>query len=312
MLYTYHPKVTIVIPVYNGELYMKFAIDSALNQTYDNLEVMVINDGSKDATEKIAKEYEGKIRYIKKDNGGVSSVLNIAIREMTGEWLSWLSHDDVYYPEKIEQQIRFIDSQAKRLNINHESIVACCANDRIDTEGKRIIRPIKYGRNKEDGIDLLIDQIANYSIGGCCVLAHRDVYRALGGFNENNRTCSDAEMWYKMMLNGYTFLFEDEVLVHSRQHKEMVSVTKKELCISEGTILHKQIAEEILKIRHDNDTKKKLALALGKRGYSTVSNDLINQLTVGDKIIVKTSLLFSLIRQTCRGGLRAIYRKLFY
>ena len=65
-----NPKVSIVIPVYNGENYMKEAIDSALAQTYDNCEIIVVNDGSTDHTDMIAKSYGHKIRYFSKDNGG--------------------------------------------------------------------------------------------------------------------------------------------------------------------------------------------------------------------------------------------------
>ena len=77
-------KVTIVIPVYNGSNFMKVAIDSAIAQTYDNKEILVINDGSTDngETEKIALSYGNKIRYIKKENGGVATALNLAIKEM--------------------------------------------------------------------------------------------------------------------------------------------------------------------------------------------------------------------------------------
>ena len=100
-------KVTIVIPVYNGSNYMKDAIDSALAQTYKNLEVIVVNDGSNDdgKTKAIAESYGDKIRYFEKENGGVSTALNLAIEKMTGEYFSWLSHDDMYYPNKIEREM---------------------------------------------------------------------------------------------------------------------------------------------------------------------------------------------------------------
>ena len=98
------PKVSIIIPVYNGENYLAEAIESALAQSYDNLEVIVINDGSKDNTEKIALSYGKKIKYFHKSNGGVSSALNLGIEKMTGDYFSWLSHDDLYYENKIDKQ----------------------------------------------------------------------------------------------------------------------------------------------------------------------------------------------------------------
>jgi hypothetical protein len=101
------PKVSIIIPVYNGSNFLREAIDSALAQTYENIEILVINDGSKDngKTEEIALSYGEKIHYFSKENGGVSSALNMAIKEMTGEYFSWLSHDDLYYEDKVKRQI---------------------------------------------------------------------------------------------------------------------------------------------------------------------------------------------------------------
>ena len=103
---TFEPKVSIVIPVYNGANYLREAIDSALEQTYRNTEVIVVNDGSTDGgeTEDIAISYGDRIRYFTKENGGISTALNLGIQAMSGEYFSWLSHDDVYYPHKIEKQ----------------------------------------------------------------------------------------------------------------------------------------------------------------------------------------------------------------
>ena len=101
------PLVSIVIPVYNGGNFMREAIDSALAQTYENIEVIVVNDGSCDngETDRIARSYGDRIRYFLKENGGVSTALNIGIQNMRGEYFSWLSHDDAYHPGKIQQQI---------------------------------------------------------------------------------------------------------------------------------------------------------------------------------------------------------------
>ena len=88
------PLVSIIIPVYNGANYLREAIESALGQTYGNCEVLVINDGSNDhgETEREALKFGDRIRYFKKENGGVASALNLGIRKMRGEYFSWLSH----------------------------------------------------------------------------------------------------------------------------------------------------------------------------------------------------------------------------
>ena len=74
----FNPLVSIVIPVYNGEEYIEEAIESALNQTYKNIEIIVVNDGSIDNTQNIVKTYEDKILYYEKENGGVATALNLA------------------------------------------------------------------------------------------------------------------------------------------------------------------------------------------------------------------------------------------
>ena len=119
------PLVSIIIPVYNGSNYMREAIDSALAQTYPNIEIIVINDGSNDngATEKIALGYGEKITYIKKENGGVSSALNAGIEAMHGEYFSWLSHDDKYLPEKIETQVAVL------IQYQDDDIIALCISE---------------------------------------------------------------------------------------------------------------------------------------------------------------------------------------
>ena len=115
-------KVSIIIPVYNGSNFLRDAIDSALAQTYESTEVIVVNDGSNDngATARIARSYGKKIKYYEKPNGGVATALNYGIEKMTGDYFSWLSHDDMYEKKKIEEQIRFLSEYDPE-----KTIVAC-------------------------------------------------------------------------------------------------------------------------------------------------------------------------------------------
>src|SRR5262245_7173783 len=115
------PLVSIVIPVYNGSPYLREAINSALAQTYPNLEVIVVNDGSTDdgETARIACSYGKRIRYFAQDNGGVASALNRGLEKMQGEFFSWLSHDDMYTPDKIEKQVAAVQGSGQK------SVVYC-------------------------------------------------------------------------------------------------------------------------------------------------------------------------------------------
>ena len=101
------PMVSIIIPVYNGSNYLSEAIESALAQSYGSCEIIVVNDGSNDdgKTEAIALSYKNQIRYFYKENGGVASALNFAVKKMRGDYFSWLSHDDLYTPDKTDKEM---------------------------------------------------------------------------------------------------------------------------------------------------------------------------------------------------------------
>ena len=104
-------KVSIVIPVYNGSDYLDAAIQSALAQTWENCENIVVNDGSNDhgATASVAERYQDRITYYEKSNGGTATALNYGIERMKGTYFSWLSHDDLYLPNKLRNQMNLLD-----------------------------------------------------------------------------------------------------------------------------------------------------------------------------------------------------------
>lgn len=216
----FDPKVSIIIPVYMGPNYknhgyLREAIDSALAQTYKNIEVIVVNDGSNDGgkTEEIAKSYGDKIRYFSKENGGVSTALNLGIREMTGEYFSWLSHDDMYYREKIEKQVRYLETEQDK------QLVVFCAYDVID-ENSNLIRTPKINKKYLKNIYLTI---LSTSIDGCSLLIPSICFEKAGLFNETLRTTQDNEMWLRIARAGFKFAYIPETLIKGRIHSEQTS-----------------------------------------------------------------------------------------
>lgn len=107
-----NPIVSVILPVYNGERYLRFAVESVLNQTFQNYELIIIDDGSVDSTPSIVAEYGQRVRYVRQDNTGVAGAFNHGLRLATGRYISWLSHDDVFLSAKLEKQINVISQVA--------------------------------------------------------------------------------------------------------------------------------------------------------------------------------------------------------
>ncbi len=219
------------MPVYNGSDYLSEAIDSALGQTYPNTEVLVVNDGSNDGgkTEGILKSYGSRIRYINKPNGGVASALNVGICEMEGAYFSWLSHDDVYLPEKVEVQMEHA------LKTDYPTVYYSDF-ETIDEKGRSLavyalphlvpaaLRPFLMLAAKLHGGSLLIP---------------RQAFDEVGLFDESLRTTQDYDLWFKM---ADRFLFEHipKVLIRARLHKDQGTHRLKDHVVREINNLYRR------------------------------------------------------------------------
>lgn len=224
-------KVTIVIPVYNGSNFMKVAIDSAIAQTYDNKEILVINDGSTDngETEKIALSYGNKIRYIKKENGGVATALNLAIKEMKGDYLSWLSHDDIYKPYKIEKQIETIKKLEDKTTILFSNV------ELIDEKGEIFCTTNYSNLMTHEELCQGIYPVIKGTVNGCSMLISKKCFDKVGLFNENLKTSNDYEMWLRLFKEFKSYLIE-EPLIQYRIHKNQ-DTTKSPYTLKEANKL---------------------------------------------------------------------------
>jgi len=106
-----NPLVSVLLPVYNGSRYLREAVDSVLRQSYANFELIVINDGSTDATHEVMSSYsDPRIRYIRQENCGLSATLNRAISLARGPYLARQDSDDFSYPERLERQVAFLEA----------------------------------------------------------------------------------------------------------------------------------------------------------------------------------------------------------
>lgn len=225
------PKVSIVIPAYYAANYLAEAIDSALAQTYSDIEIIVVNDGSRDdgETERIALSYGDKIRYVRKENGGSSSALNAGIACMTGEWFSWLSHDDLYAPNKIQRQIEYLATlDVEPTDLSKQVVFSSV--EWIDGNGG-VLRPFreKAERRLSERVasfphnGYLIAEPTVFNFYGCSCLIHKSVFEAIGGFCEQLRLINDMDMWYRLYKAGYRVHYIPEPLAKGRIHGKQIS-----------------------------------------------------------------------------------------
>ncbi len=212
------PLASIIIPVFNGENYLREAIDSAVAQTYKNVEIIVVDDGSVDATAEIARSYGSKIRYFYQNNGGQSAALNTGIREMHGSFFNWLSHDDVFCATKIEQQMEML----RQYNYDKKYFVYS-DYELIDSTGTHISWITHKEMNEKNFVFGLLD---GGSINGCTVMIHKQSLMEQGLFNTERPHTSDIELFVKLGLNNIPIRVE-QPLVKSRAHQQQASITRR-------------------------------------------------------------------------------------
>lgn len=233
----FHPKISIVIPVYNGENYLKEAIDSALNQTYENIEVIVVNDGSKDKTSEICKSYGNKIKYYEKENGGVSSALNLAIDKMSGDYFSWLSHDDIYLNNKIETQVKYLNKcQNKNVILYSDYLL-------MNSIGKEFNKPIIF--NDKELKEKKHYALLRGAVNGITLLIPKIVFQECGKFNETLRCTQDYDLWWRI-LKKYDFIHLTDLITKTRIHDKQDTFQNPNTLI-EGNKLWINMLEDISK-----------------------------------------------------------------
>lgn len=189
----FNPKVTIIIPVYNWSNYLWEAIKSALNQTYKNIEILVINDWSTDnwETEKISLSFGDKIKYIYKENGWVATALNLWIEKASWEYISWLSHDDLYYPNKIEEEIKILEWLEDKNTVIYWNIDNI--NNKSEITNKSIIDLDNINEKK-----FLYQLLTKHIIHWCALLIPKKIFNEIWNFDNSLKTVQDYDMWFRI------------------------------------------------------------------------------------------------------------------
>jgi len=246
-------KVSIVIPVYNAEKYLRECIESALNQTYKNIEVIAVNDGSTDDSLKILNEFSNRISIISKKNGGTASALNTGIRHMKGEWFKWLSADDSLYPNAIEELI----FEAKKLE-NKKNCILYSNYDIINSESKVIKQFIEPNYNELTTFDFNTLLLDHYIGNGTTSLIHKKALDEYGLFDENIGGFEDYELWLRFcLLHNCRLHLIPKILAKYRVHETQLTKILHDDSIKNAEKIRKKILDSL-----DFSQKEKYEIAL--------------------------------------------------
>jgi glycosyltransferase involved in cell wall biosynthesis len=174
--------ISVVIPAYNAQPFLSRAIESALSQTFTPAEILVIDDGSSDDTFKIASAFHAPIKAFKKVNGGPASARNFGIQHAQGDWIALLDADDTWLPEKLQEQIKLLNSDVALIHSN--------ARGRPNSILRETTFTQLWHRNC----------ILNSS-----VLLRRDVFVQVGGFDEDPALIGveDYNLWLRIAAAGW-------------------------------------------------------------------------------------------------------------
>lgn len=184
------PLVSVIICTYNRDAYIARAVESALSQTYENVEVIVIDDGSVDNTKRVMNSYakNKKVTYVFQENQGVSIARNNAIQLARGEYIAILDSDDFWcYKEKLSEQVDFLMK-------NPEYVLVGGGLIKLDIHGKEIVRYLPPENDADIKRTILVDNPFAHST----VMFKKGPCQAVGGYDETLRFSEDRDLWLKL------------------------------------------------------------------------------------------------------------------
>ncbi|MEW6608546.1 MAG: glycosyltransferase [bacterium] len=222
--------ISIIIPTYNAENFLPQAINSVVEQTYQDIEIIVVDDGSTDNTKRIIEPFMDKIYYIYKDNGGPASARNVGIKSSKGEYIAFLDADDIWLPQKLELQINLFQ-QCQEIDWIHTNLVL------IDESGNVI--GIRKLTEILSGSIFKILFMENWVLTSS-VMMKRECLKIIGNFDETLSVNQDYDLWLRLS-HYYKCGYLEQPLVKYRIHHAQNTKKIERLFFYEKAVIEKTI-----------------------------------------------------------------------
>lgn len=209
--------ISVVIPTWNRAERLMGAVRSVLEQTVSPLELIVVDDGSTDDTvTRLTEIGDPRLRVLEIEHAGVSVARNRGARAASGGWLAFLDSDDRWQPEKLARQVE--EAKGSDLPLAHPPLIHC---DEIWIRRGVRVNPKRYHR-KRGG------RIYRHCLPRCCIspsaaLLRRDVFEALGGFDESLPACEDYDLWLRLCARHDVAYVDEPLVIKHGGHDDQLS-----------------------------------------------------------------------------------------
>ncbi len=186
--------VSVIIPAYNAERWIRRAIDSVLRQTVAPIEVWVVDDGSTDGTKRVLREYRNTVRYLHQTNAGPSAARNLGIDNVRSDWIAFLDADDEWLPHKIESQLRVL-----RENVHIRWCSCACLGASNGITPSRSLREDRGQGSTTPTVQRYFSAVlGGVTFQTSSFVIHRSVFEQVGRFDPDLRSGEDVDMWCRI------------------------------------------------------------------------------------------------------------------
>jgi len=207
------PRVSVIIPTFNRSKKVVRAIESVLNQSIKDFEIIVVDDGSTDNTNQALARYMSAIKYIRQPvNRGVSAARNIGIKSSTAPWVAFLDSDDYWLNEKLSVQMEFVDSNS--------GTVACQTEEIWIRNGRRVNPKRKH---KKPSGNIFKESLKLCLVSPSSVILKRSLFEEVGLFDETFPAAEDYDLWLRISCRHPIYLIDKGLIVKEGGHEDQLS-----------------------------------------------------------------------------------------